>query len=187
MVALLACLSSAASPAGANHNKGIPHYGYFENYPQVPIEEYVAIDGPWEIGAVIFNFQGLDRRKADTPNDVKIYLYLYDNRTQSAYQGPLDVEIRQGDELVSTFQRDSVDEESVYSTRETLPRSGDYQLVAHVRGERASLPFHIELANEGVRWSRVIGIALISIGVLALATFGHGRRLRNVRPSRAHA
>ena len=80
----------------AHHNKGLPHYGYFENYPQLPVEEYVAIDGPWEIGAVIYNFQGYDRREADTPNDVKIYLYLYDSRTKNAYTGPLDVELPEG-------------------------------------------------------------------------------------------
>ncbi len=120
---------TGAGPAWANHNKGFPHYGYFENYPQAPVEEYVVIDGPWEMGAVVFNFQGIDRRKADTPNDVKIYLYLYDDRTGSAYDGPLTVEIRSDGEVVSTFERLQVDEEAVYSTRETLPRSGDYELL----------------------------------------------------------
>jgi ferredoxin-type protein NapH len=179
---LIAILGGSES-ALAHHNKGLPHYGYYDNYPQAPTEEFVAIDGPWEIGAVLFNFQGLDRRTADTPNDVKIYLYLYDDRTGRAYEGPLEVELRQGDEVVSTFRRATVDEEAVYSTRETLPRSGSYDLVARVGDEEIVLPFEVELANDGVRWGWVAGIAVPSTAVAALAAIGrsrrHGRRRRS--------
>jgi hypothetical protein len=171
-----------AGPAEAHHNKGLPHYGYFDNYPQTPIEEYVVIDGPWEMGAVVFNFQGLDRRTADTPNDVKIYLYLYDDRTGRAYDGPLVVEIRSDGEVVATFERVEVDEEAVYSTRETLPHSGDYELLARVGDEEISLMFEVDLASDRLPLEWIAGITLSSALLIGLAAVGRKRRRRRRRP-----
>jgi len=171
----------AAGPAEANHNKGFPHYGYFENYPQTPVDEYVVIDGPWEMGAVVFNFQGIDRRTADTPNDVKIYLYLYDDRTGSAYEGPLEVEIRSEGEVVSTFERVQVDEEAVYSTRETLPRSGDYELLARVGEEEVSLTFYVDLSSDRLPLEWIAGIGGSASLLIGLAAVGRRRRRRRRR------
>ena len=165
----------------AHHNKGMPHYGYYQNYAQTPTEEFVALDGKWEIGATIFNFQGLDRRAAHTPNDVKIYLYLYDTEANTAYQGPLNIEIRQGGERVARFERQHVDEEAVYSTRETLPRSGDYELVAEVNGERVTLPFHVDLAADAINWWVALGLPILGVWVIALLLYGRRRRPRRRR------
>ena len=177
---LLAGLLAAAicwpATARAHHNKGLPHYGYFENYPQVPTEEYVALQGKWEIGATIFNFQGLDRSQADTPNDVKIYLYLYDLKADKAWQGVLKVDVRKDGLTVATFDRLMVDEEAVYSTRETLPESGEYELVAHVDGQEVVLPFYVDLAGDGVNWWLVAAFAVPVFLVFALALFGRRRR-----------
>ncbi len=178
LAVLLLVALTAAGPAEAHHNKGLPHYGYFENYPQTPIEEYVVIDGPWEMGAVVFNFQGLDRRTADTPNDVKIYLYLYDDRTGSAYEGPLKVEIRSDGEVVSTFERAQVDEEAVYSTRETLPHSGDYELLARVGNEEVSLTFHVDFASDRLPLEWIAGIGGSAALLIGLASVGRRRRRR---------
>lgn len=168
------------STALAHHNKGLPHYGYYENYPQVPTEEYVIIDGHWEMGATLFNFQGLDRTNADTPNDVKIYLYLYDLAADEGYGGPLDVSIMHDGEVVSTFERLSVDEETIYSTRETMPESGDYELVATVNGEVVTLPFHVELASDRVSWTVIAIIVVPLVLLFGLALIG--RRRRRTKP-----
>ena len=181
LAVLLLVPLAVAGPAYAHHNKGLPHYGYFENYPQAPVEEYVTIDGPWEMGAVIFNFQGLDRRTADTPNDVKIYLYLYDDRTGRAYDGPLEVEIRNDGEVVATFERVQVDEEAVYSTRETLPRSGDYELLAHVGEEVVSLMFQVDLASDRLPLHWIAGIGGSATLLTGLALLGRRRRRRRRR------
>ncbi len=178
---LLLVALTAAGPAAAHHNKGLPHYGYFENYPQTPIDEYVVIDGPWEMGAVVFNFQGLDRRTADTPNDVKIYLYLYDDRTGRAYDGPLEVEIRSNGEVVATFERVRVDEEAVYSTRETLPHSGDYELLARVGEEEISLTFHVDLSSDRLPLEWIAGIGGSATLLFGLAVAGRKRRRRRRR------
>lgn len=175
-----------AEPAAAHHNKGMPHYGYFENYPQVPTEEYLTVDGGFEMGATIFNFQGLDRRTADTPNDVKIFVYLYDQTKQEGYTGPARFEIWKGDTRVAEFRREKVDEEAVYSTRETLPESGDYLLIAHFAdgsGDPSSersllLPFHIDLAGGGLGAPTVLaGLALVGIAAL-VARLGRRRAPR---------
>jgi ferredoxin-type protein NapH len=180
LAVLLLVPLTAPGLAEANHNKGFPHYGYFENYPQTPIEEYVVIDGPWEMGAVVFNFQGIDRRKADTPNDVKIYLYLYDDRTGRAYDGPLEVEIRNDGEVVATFGL-QVDEEAVYSTRETLPRSGDYELLARVGEEEVSLTFHVELDSDRLPLEWIAGVGGSAALLIGLAMAGRRRRRRRRR------
>ncbi|MCP3956695.1 MAG: 4Fe-4S binding protein [bacterium] len=192
-VAGMAVLALAAAPAHAHHNKGLPHYGYYENYPQVPTEEYIDFVGRWEIGAVIFNFQGMDRRAADTPNDVKIFLYLYDLEADQGYDGPLAVEIRRKGEVVSRFDRLQVDEEAVYSTRETLPASGDYELVAFVERpaeggqekyvEGVPLRFHADLSTDRIRWGLIVGLGAPVAVVFWLALFGRRRGRRRRRRS----
>ena len=185
LVALVA-LCALPSIAQAHHNKGLPHYGYFENYPQVPTEEYITIQGKWEYGATLFNFQGLDRRAADTPNDVKIYAYLYDLEDDAAYRGAADFEIRKDGHTISRFERLQVDEEAVYSTRETLPESGEYELVAIVGDTEVFLPFQVELAGDGVSWL-AIGLILGPVGLIfALAYLGRARTMRRT-PRRAAA
>ncbi|MCP4903589.1 MAG: 4Fe-4S binding protein [bacterium] len=168
--------------ADAHHNKGMPHYGYFENYAQVPSEEYLTIQGRWEMGATLFNFQGLDRRTADTPNDVKIYISLFDVEAGSGWEGLVDFSILHEGEPIAEFTREKVDEESVYSTRETIPESGDYELIARVDGDRISLPFHVDLAGEGLRWGPILVLSLFGLGLFGLALFGRTRR----RSGRGH-
>ncbi|MAE96975.1 MAG: hypothetical protein CL910_20185 [Deltaproteobacteria bacterium] len=167
--------------AEAHHNKGMPHYGYYDNYAQVPSEEFLTIQGRWEMGATVFNFQGLDRRIADTPNDVKIYIHLYDTEASQGWEGPVRFTIEGDDEPIASFQRDRVDEEAVYSTRETLPSSGEYRLVAEVDGDRVVLPFHVELASRGVRWGLALALLLPAACLVALALLGRSRSRRRGR------
>ena len=141
----------------------------------------MEIHGRWEIGATVFNFQGLDRRAADTPNDVKLYVYLYDLKADRAYLGPVDFEIRHDGQVVARFHRSKVDEEAVYSTRETLPESGEYQLVAHMDGMAPSFVFQVDLAADRINWMLVIGL-IVPVGIIfALAFVGRRRRRRRVR------
>lgn len=183
-IGLLAILSlGMPMETQANHNKGFPHHGYYENYPQIPVEEFSAISSRWEVRATIFNFQGMNRNQSDTPNDVKIYLSLYDRESKAGYTGPLTVEIRQGDEFITRFSRDHVDEEAVYSTRETLPRGGDYQMIIKLGPEpmnpitTLSLTFHVDLASDSMSAYRLVGIATFGICAALLMVLGR-KRLR---------
>ena len=187
--ALLVGLLPAPS-AEAHHNKGLPHYGYYENYPQVPTEEHITVQGDWEMGTTIFNFQGYAARDdASTPNDVKFYIYIYDLKRDANHLGAATFEISIDDEVVSRFHREKVDEEWVYSTRETVPRSGEYLLTAYlgpegtVREPTISMPFYIELHDDAIDWVFLGLLALPLLPLFVLALLGRGRRgrIRNLR------
>ncbi len=45
MLVLLLSIALAPATVSAHHFKGLPHYSYFENYPQIPQDEFV---GHWE-------------------------------------------------------------------------------------------------------------------------------------------
>lgn len=181
---LLVTLLALPTHASAHHNKGLPHYGYYENYPQVPTDEYVEIHDQWEIGATIFNFQGYDlRRTSDTPNDIKIYLYLYDLHADQNYVGPVDIEIRKDGEVVARYERTEVDEESIYSTRETLPETGEYQLVCLFDGHEVAFDFFVDL-NDGVDWATIGVISLPVLLVFILAMYGRKKKRRRRRRRR---
>lgn len=172
-------LSSAVPTAEAHHNKGLPHYGYFENYPQVPTEEYVRIDGRWEVGATIFNFQGIDARESsDTPNDVKFYMYMYDLELDEAYVGPMRVDIVREGQIISTLERIEPDGEGVYISRETLPESGDYDLVFTFPEGNAELPFAVDLAVDDINWGVLGGLGLGLLALFGLSMHGHDKRLK---------
>ena len=167
-----------SAPALAHHNKGLPHYGYFENYPQVPTEEYVRLDGRWEVGATIFNFQGLrDRQTSETPNDVKFFMYAYDLDRDQGYHGPLSVTITLDGEPVSLIERLEPDGEGVYISRETLPRSGEYELVFLLEGASVALPFSVDLDADRVQWGLIVALGGGVGGLFLLALAGRKRRL----------
>lgn len=185
VIAGVALMVLAPSTAEAHHNKGLPHYGYFENYPQVPTEEYITIQGRWEMGATIFNFQGMERENSDTPNDVKIYTYLYDLEGDHAFRGPVDFEIRRAGEVVSRFARDAPDEEAVYSTRETMPGTGNYTLVAVLAdGAEVELAFYVDLDEGGINGLLIGAIGLPVAILFALALYGRGKKRRRSSRSR---
>ena len=188
-VALVAAALFAPQLAEAHHNKGLPHYGYYENYPQVPTEEYIALQDGYEIGATIFNFQGYDdRSKSDTPNDVKIYLYVYDLNADTNYTQPLDVEIHRDGEVIASWLRHQVDEEAVYSTRETLPETGEYVLVARLdNGTELRLPFYVDLGTSTINWVIVLAIVVPVAVLFGLAVAGRKRRKRRRKPRPATA
>ncbi len=167
------------SVALAHHNKGLPHYGYFENYPQVPTDEYVQISGRWEAGATVFNFQGLQRSTSETPNDVRIFSYLYDLKDDHGYEGPLTLTVMRGDEVVRTINRLEADEEAVYVARVEMPKSGDYTLIFEfeIDGEpqRTTLPIEVDLAVDRVNWLVVGGIVTI-VGMVFILALGNKRR-----------
>lgn len=179
---LAVLLSLAPLSAQAHHNKGLPHYGYFENYPQVPTEEVIVIDGRWEMGATIFNFQGYDRKESGTPNDVKFFMYLYDLEANAPYMGPVEFDVVLDGEVISTFVRERPDTEVVYASRETLPETGNYQLVARIPSDSLApaLDFYIDLDEGAVSWWLVGGL-LGGLGLIfGLALLGRSRKGRSL-------
>ncbi len=167
--------------AEGHHNKGLPHYGYFENYPQVPTNDYIRLDGKWEVGGVLFNFQGLNARQtSDTPNDIKFYVYAYDLDEEKTVRAPIDFTIVKDGEVITHFERLKPDQEGVYITRETLPESGDYRLVykfeSHGEPVELYLPFRVDLAADRINWLLLGGLGGGVMLVFGLAWSGRRRR-----------
>jgi hypothetical protein len=150
-----------------------------------------VVDGRWELSATIFNFQGLDRENSDTPNDVKIHLAIYDREQHRAYMGPIVVRLVHDGSVVASFERESVDEEATYTTRETLPESGRYELVVQLDSDSASLPFEIEIAGDGPNaiWISVFVLALAAVTVIGFLgrPRTRSRRKRKARPAHTTA
>jgi ferredoxin-type protein NapH len=179
-LAVLMAATLLPTDASAHHNKGLPHYGYFENYPQVPTEEFIRYEGRWEFGATLFNFQGLKRETSDTPNDVRIFAYVYDLKEDVAYEGKLELAVELDGELIESFGRLAPDEETVYRARLTLPESGIYHVTftVDVDGEsvKLMLPVKADLAADQINWL-LIGGMLGVLGVLfGLALAGRKKR-----------
>jgi ferredoxin-type protein NapH len=178
---VLAALAVLLLPlsASAHHNKGLPHYGYFENYPQVPTDEYVQIDGRWESGATVFNFQGLQRRTSETPNDVRIFAYVYDLQKDEGYEGVMSLTVLHKGEEVDSFARMEPNEEAVYVVRVALPSSGDYDLRFEGEDEgkpwSTTLPFRADMAADAVNWALLGGLGVVVFAVFVLAA-GNSRR-----------
>ena len=179
-LALALGLGALPTAASAHHNKGLPHYGYFENYPQVPTEEFIRYEGRWEFGATLFNFQGLKRETSDTPNDVRIFAYIYDLEKDVAYEGPLEMGVELDGEILETFARLAPDEETVYRTRVTMPESSIYRLVFQFTADGEPvllrLPVRVDLAADRINWALVGGMLAVLAVLFGLGVAGRKKR-----------
>jgi len=144
-----------APPAAAHHVAGLPHYGYAENYPQVPLTEQNAQAGEYNVSFTTVFFQGIKRELSNIPFDTQFYIYIY-NRTRdkgfstAGFQNPFDPDIAKktpkqkrnnpsyegkllltimdtGGNKVADYSLDTPAEESIYRFRHYFARPGDYK------------------------------------------------------------
>src|SRR5690606_24014157 len=123
------------------------------------------VDGRWEMGTSIFNFQGYQRQDANAPNDIKFFIYVYDLELDRPYTGAVDFELVLDGEVVTRFSRERVDQEQIYSTRETLPETGEYTLVATLReaegtAGRVEMSFFVDLNEDAISWGLIFGLVV---------------------------
>jgi hypothetical protein len=82
--------------------------------------------------------------------------------------------------VITRFERLKPDQEGVYITRETLPESGDYDLIYHFEhhGEpvELTLPFRVDLAADRINWPVLAGLGGGVALVFGLAWSGRRRR-----------
>ncbi len=166
-VALLGSL--VPSPATAHHVKGLPHYGYLENYPQSPtLEERVAAP-PYEITLVTYLLEGLEREKSDTPNDAMIYVTVAEKATGKPYKGKLEVRFHpSGGGPATTRSFRAPLEETVYRARVPLPAEA-YDVVFRIAGVPAAEATLRLSLGAGINWWLVASAA---VGFAALAGLG---------------
>ena len=173
-----------ALPLQAHHFKGLPHYNYFENYPQTPEEEFLGQSGNYEFSLVIYDFQGINKEDAETPDNVRLFLVAFDLRTGKLYNGSMTLQLRDGDRIIHQETLQSAELENLYSMHQKLPDEGDYNLhlILHdADGIECNIPF--QLSSQKIHWGRWIAGGL---GVL-LVVAAIGARKTRVRMDRVEA
>jgi hypothetical protein len=165
-----------AGVVSAHHFKGLPHYNYFENYPQVPEEEFLGEAGDYEISLVLYDFQGIDRRNVEDPDNVRLFLMIFNLHDNRVYGGRLTLEILDRGEVVATQEFDSSELENLYAMYRRLPDTGKYalRLTLHDEGDlECTIPFR--LSSQKVHWGPWVAG---SLGVLLFVAAVGARRAR---------
>lgn len=154
--------------AHAHHFKGLPHYNYYENYPQVPEEEFLGQAGEYELSLVVYDFQGINREKAEDPDNVRLFLLIFNLLDNRIYQGPLTLEVLDRKTPVHTVKFDSADLENIYSLHRELPDTGRYSLRITLHGEdnmQTTIPF--QLSTQKIHWGKWVGLSLFILITVA--------------------
>lgn len=184
-VPLLAALALLLpGTADAHHFKGLPHFSYFENYPQVPQDEFLGQAGDYEYSLVLYDFQGLQQKDKFQPNDARLYLIIFNLRENRVYDGPVRIEILDRGEPVFAEEFTGPEEESVYSLKRELPPRGRYSVaITHLEGTPTRAEIRFRLSSQKVPWGKwITGGLLLLVGVVAV-----GSRRARVRMDRAEA
>ncbi len=131
-----------------HHYKGLPHYSYFENYPQVPTMEFVGVHNGYEIFVTVYNFQGLDKAVVEDPNVIRLYSFIYHIETEKIYKGLAKFEIYSDKALRYETKWEGPEQENIFVIQKELIKQDDLKLVSYVKNNegkvvRIDLPFQI--------------------------------------------
>jgi hypothetical protein len=173
MIGIIFFLLGVPGPAEAHHIRGLPHYGYTENYPQVPVNEMTLSQNGYTMNLTTYYFEGLKKEVSLTPDAVQIYLHLRDETTGRAYTGPIGLEIRNKNEILYSVERDAPVEESFYRFRTEIP-AGRYRLA--VKLPDRSLETNVDLGAPSDSRLKIFLLAGSAGAILFLA--GFRKRLR---------
>ncbi|MFT5465810.1 MAG: hypothetical protein ACI8UO_000906 [Verrucomicrobiales bacterium] len=168
----------------AHHFKGLPHYNYFENYPQVPEEEFIGQAGDYEVSLVVYDFQGINRDNVENPENVRLFLVIFNLQDNRVYGGPLTLDVLDRGEVAHTLHMPESELENLYSMHRKLPDTGKYSLRLTLHDENdlvCTIPF--QLSSQKIHWGNWIGIGL---GVLVVVAAVGARRAR-VKQDRVEA
>lgn len=146
----------------AHHFKGLPHYGYFENYPQIPQTEFLGQSGKYEISLVIYDFQGINLEDAQHPEEVRLYSVVYDLKKNTVYTGAARVQLYDGDRLLEEKLQLKAEEESIYQINRKLDDVGNYSLKLVLQEDNnfeIVVPFVLE--SQKTHWGKWISLSLM--------------------------
>ncbi|MCP4600381.1 MAG: hypothetical protein GY847_07595 [Proteobacteria bacterium] len=133
LIVILSVISIVPSDALAHHYHGLPHYGYFDNYPQVPIEEFIAGEGRFELNFTLYNFQGMQRADVNQPGDTQIFLVIFDLKNKKTYGGVAEIAIHSGQKLVAKWNQ-KAEQESIYFINTQIPNDDDLKMEVRFQG-----------------------------------------------------
>ena len=164
----LAFLLLAATAAMAHHFKGLPHYNYYENYPEIPEEEFLGQVGDYEVSLVVYDFQGIQRENVDDPDMVRMFLVIFNLRNNDIYGGPLTLDVLDNGTVVHSERHKSSELENLYSMHQDLPDTGRYslRLTLHDEGDlQCTIPF--TLSSQKIHWGKWVAAVLLMWRVVA--------------------
>jgi hypothetical protein len=159
-----------------HHFKGLPHYNYFENYPQVPEEEFLGQVGEYELSLVVYDFQGIDRVNVADPDKVRLFLVIFNLRENRVYGGRLHFEILDREAVLFSHRFEKAELENLYSLHRDLPSDGQYSIRVTLEDEDflvGEIPFY--LSSQRTHWGHLIAASLI---ILVTITAIGARRKR---------
>ncbi len=163
----------------SHHFKGLPHYGYFENYPQRPPKEFLGRVGFYEFSLVVYDSQGLTKKDMEQPNDVRLFLMVYHSREKKAYNGALKLDILDDKKTLRAINFTAPQEENLYKINTRLSSDGDYSLKVALTDKKniiTTIPF--TLSSQKTSWGLWIGVSVFILIVVA------GIASRKVKKSR---
>jgi hypothetical protein len=169
----------------AHHFKGLPHFSYFENYPQIPTEEFLGQGGPYELSLVLYDFQGIKRTDALQPDDARFYLIVYNLIENRTYNGAVTLDIMDRDRVVYTEEMASSHEESLYSMQTILPDDGKYSLRVTLReSDDLEIDIPFLLTSQRVHWGK--WLIWTMVGLISVVAVG-SRKARIVQDQKNNA
>jgi hypothetical protein len=156
LVALV--LLTWATGAQAHHILGLPHYAYKDNYPQVPVLEYPARSGPWDILLTSYPGRPIPGEAAN------LSFYIKDGVTSAIYPETVAIRVlRKGnfgssEEILASTTVEAFDQ--LYKLTATMPEDGDYvvELSLMVEGQLEVIPFLLVAGEPKSPWGPVAAI-----------------------------
>ncbi len=171
-----------------HHYKGLPHYGYFENYPQVPTLEFLKETPRHEVFVTIYNFQGLNMDKVDAPDDVRFYVFVYDLVTDRIYTGEAQFSIYASGKLIHKTGTIKPEQEAIYVLEDKIEQQNDLKLdltVLGADGERTTISLPIRITQTLFQKYGVVAVVILFfVAVSSLKTILN-RRERHLTPATA--
>lgn len=161
-----------ATSAHAHHILGLPHYAYKDNYPQVPVLEYPARTGPWDI--LLTSYPG-----RPVPGEAaRLTVYIKNGATGDMYPDSVSMRVLErgnfgrNDEVLAPTEVVAFGQ--LYEVTATMPEEGDYtvELSMMVEGQLEVIPFLVVAGDPGSPWipisALVVGLLLFVITIRAI-------------------
>lgn len=173
-VLILSLLASILVPLQGHHYKGLPHYGYFENYPQVPTLEFLKETPSNEMFVTIYNFQGFNLDKVTAPDDVRFYVFIYDLNTDRIYTGTANFTLYSHDKRIYQSGPLQPEQEAIYVLSSKIEEQDNLLLVASFsdsKGEPATVEMPIRItASFAEKHGVWLSILVFFLTVITLKT-----------------
>jgi hypothetical protein len=152
----------------AHHYKGLPHYGYFDNYPQVPMDEFLARSGKYEFSLVVYDFQGMTKQNVEQPDDVRLFLIAYNLKENKAYKKAATIEVLNDNKVIHLEKIKKAEQESLYLIHTKLGEEGNYSINVMLNDENdleVNIPFI--LSSQKINWGLWISITMLILIIIA--------------------